>query len=159
MSQTPPTIDHKLEYQLNQMNMVAKKALLGTLLKNLQSSTGTNLTTITGDVTFTSGGVSAIGAGKVLATMIAAAAVTAPKIKSVNRTLTIAIGAKTATVTNPADINGIPLAPYITSTALDATLTAINSLQFEASTGQIIVNGNANATAAVNVVVPIIQAS
>jgi hypothetical protein len=149
MSQTPPTIDHKLEYQLNMMNAAAKRALLGTLLKNIQSSTGTNLTTITGDVTFTSGSVSAI----------AAAAVTAPKIKIVNRTLIIAIGAKTATVTNAADINGAPLAPYIASATLDATLTAVTSFQFVASTGQIIVNGNANATAAVNVVVPIIQAS
>ncbi len=159
MSQTPPIIDHKLEYQLNMMSGAAKRALLGTLLKNLQSSTGTNLTTITGDVTFTSGGVSAIGAGKVLTAMIAVAAVTGPKIKIVIRTLTIAIGAATATVTNTADINGIPLAPYIASTTLDATLTSITSLQFIASTGQIIVNGNANATAAVSVVVPMIQAT
>ena len=90
---------------------------------------------------------------------IAAAAVTAPKAKYVTRTLTIGIGAKTATVTNVADINGIPSAPYFSSATLDATGNEIVSFQFVPSTGQIIATLNANATAAVNVNVPILQAA
>ncbi len=105
--------------------------------------------TPTGDVIPTDAGLFTIGANTV----------TAPKAKYVTRTLTIAIGAKTATVTNEADINGIPSTPYFSSATLDATGNEMVSFQFIPSTGQIIATLNANATAAVTVNVPILQAA
>ena len=81
------------------------------------------------------------------------------QLKLAIRTIVIAVGSKTGTVINTADINGVLLAPYIASATLDATANSITSLQFIASTGQIIANMNANATAAVSIIVPVLQAA
>jgi hypothetical protein len=98
-----------------------------------------------------------ISAGEITPAMLAANAVLAGKAKIAIRTLTIGIGSKTATVTNTADINGVPMGHYFTSATLDATATGA-VLQFVASTGQIIITAPANATAATAVAVPILQA-
>jgi hypothetical protein len=147
-----------------------------------ESVTGLDVTTIVGDVTITKNDqtyTSAIGSTKVVTGMIAANAVTSakiganavnnaamgsnavltPNVKYSTRTLTVAIGASTATATNAADINGVPLAAYFSSASADATATEIRSLRFVPASGALTVTVNANATASTVIVVNILQAS
>lgn len=105
--------------------------------------------TVSGDVTITSAGVTAIGANKVLA----------GKAKIVNRDLTVAAEGTSATATNAADINGVPLQAHFTAASADATAVEITSVRFVAATGALTVTVNAAATAETVVRVPIIQAA
>jgi len=154
-------ITHKKRYHLNQMDKSPlSEPKLGDIIYNLQNATTlTELAAIHGDVLIggSDGVTSAIQAGVVLNAMIGANAVSAAKVKVVARTLTVAIGATSATVTNAADENGIVLGAYFNSATADATATAITSKRFVPATGALTVTVNAAATAATTIVVSILQ--
>ena len=79
-------------------------------------------------------------------------------MKIVTRDLTVAISGTSATVTNPADINGVVLGAHFTAAAADATATAITGVRFVPTTGALTVTVNAGATAATTIRVAILQA-
>jgi hypothetical protein len=66
-------MSNKLKYQVNHMNPAARKAALGTRVQALENTVGAGVnlvTDVSGDVTFTTGPVSVIGAGKVVYSML-----------------------------------------------------------------------------------------
>lgn len=151
--------------RVNKMNPTSKNVALGDRVRALEGSanivTGTeaqvpicgadgvpDAQTVSGDVTVTAAGVTSIGSSKVLA----------GKAKIVNRDITVAIGQTSGTVTNAADIDGVPLGAHFTAAA-DATATEIRGVRFIAATGALTVLVNAAATAATVIRVPILQAA
>ncbi len=105
--------------------------------------------TFSGDISNTADGVVTVGNDKIIE----------PKLKVVNRDLTIAAEATSATVTNEEDIDGFLGQAHFTAASADATATEIVSVRFVPSTGALTVTVNAAATAETVVRVPIIQAA
>lgn len=105
--------------------------------------------TVSGDLTNNAAGAFTVGNDKI----------TEPKLKIVNRDLTIAAEETSATVTNAADINGVPLQAHFTAASPDATAVEITSVRFVPATGALTVTVNPAATAETVVRVPIIQAA
>jgi len=105
--------------------------------------------TLSGDISNTADGVVTVGNDKIIE----------PKLKVVNRDLTIAAEATSATVTNAADIDGFLGQAHFTAASADATANEIVSVRFVPSTGALTVTVNVAATAETVVRVPIIQAA
>lgn len=105
--------------------------------------------TVSGDLTNNAAGAFTVGNDKI----------TEPKLKIVNRDLTIAADETSATVTNAADINGFLGQAHFTAESADATAVKIDSVRFVPATGALTVTVSAAATAETVVRVPVIQAA